>query len=359
MSALPRRALLAGMALVPAAAQNQRLTGAIIAQRGVNVGPYLKQLGASTLLDRIALCDSTGSLFPYTEHYLGARNKDLRLFKDTQEMLRTMKPDIVLVSMEAHLAPPEVQAALEANCHVVIEKPGTTNLADFQRLVRLAEERKRELMLALATRILAATRRARELMASGVLGKPWGTSMNWVGDQTRLKVREYHQSWFAKRARAGGGKLLFHGIHYLDLITFITGERITKVNAICKNVGGQPIEVEDAAVVSMNFSGGWNGTLNTGYYLDKSFDNMVRIWCSNGWMNFNPLGTLDWQVNGEKPQSFQPPTEDIYPLMFESAIRTVAGLEKPFVTPRVSLAALAAVFASYRAAETGTAQNVS
>jgi hypothetical protein len=64
-------------------------------------------------------------------------------------------------------------------------------------------------------------------------------------------------------------------------------------------------------------------------------------------------------VNGGERQSFKPPEEDVYRVMFEAAIRTVAGLEKPFVTPRESRAALAAVFASYRAAETGKAQTIS
>jgi len=356
---LPRRSLLAGMTVAAATAQPSKINAAIIAVRGVNVAPYLKELGASPFLNRIALCDTTGSLFPYTEPYLGARNKDLQLFRSIPEMLREVRPEMVLVSLEANQAPPAIQAALEANCHVVVEKPGCTNLADFERLVKLAEARKRELMLALSTRVIEAPRKAREILQSGILGKPMAASMNWIGDQTRLKAPAYHQSWFAKRDRAGGGKLLFHGLHYLDLIAFFTGDRITKVNALCRNVGGQPIEVEDAAVVSMTFHGGWTGTLNTGYYLDKSFDNMVRIWCTNGWLNFNPLSTLDWQVNGQPKQSFKPKDEDGYRVMFDAAVKAVVGLEKPFVTPRESLAALQAVFASYRAAESGMAQALS
>jgi predicted dehydrogenase len=341
-------------------AAERRINVAVIGQLGVNIAPYLKILGTSSSLDRIALCDETGGLFEYTERYVGPRAKDLRTFRNSAEMLRETRPDLVVISLEAHLAPPRIQMALEANCHVVVEKPACTNVADFDRLVSLATSRKRHLMLALATRIHAGAVKARQLLQSGALGKPWGTTMHWHADQTRLTKPAYHKSWFASRAKAGGGKLLFHGIHYLDLIRWLTGESIETVTGIYRNVGGQPMDVEDAAVVGMLFKSGWTGTLNTGYYLDRGFSNLIQIWCSNGWLRFDPLASLEWQVNGEKQvQKFSFPVQDLYGLMMESAVRTVLGQEPPFITARESREALAAVFQTYRAAETGQVQQVS
>lgn len=345
--------------LIPALAAERRINAAVIGQLGVNIAPYLKVLGTSTSLDRIALCDETGGLFQYTERYVGARAKDLKTFTDPARMLREIRPDLAVISLEAHLAPPKIRMALEANCHVVVEKPACTNVADFDRLVSLAASRKRQLMLALATRIHAGAVKARQLLQSGALGKPYGTTMHWHADQTRLTKPAYHKSWFASRAKAGGGKLLFHGIHYLDLIRWMTEDPIETVTGLHRNVGGQPMDVEDAAVVGMKFRSGWLGTLNTGYYLDRGFSNLIQIWCSNGWLRFDPLVSLEWQVNGQEVQKSSFPDQDLYGLMVESAIKTVLGQEQPFITARESRDALAAVFQTYRSAETGQAQKVS
>ena len=59
--------------------------------------------------------------------------------------------------------------------------------------LRLAIERaraaKRQLMMAMATRANPAVRQARGLIERGWMGKIYGVTMTWVGDQTRLKTR--------------------------------------------------------------------------------------------------------------------------------------------------------------------------
>ena len=47
-------------------------------------------------------------------------------------------------------------------------------------------------------------------------------------------------SWLSFEDRAGGGKLLFHGTHYLDVIQYLVGDSIREVTGFCQNVGGQP-----------------------------------------------------------------------------------------------------------------------
>jgi predicted dehydrogenase len=329
-----RRAVLAGAAA--GTARPSRIDAAVIAQRGVNVAPYLKELGASDRIRRIALRDAAGELFPLTAPYLGARERDLERFRDPAAMLLEVRPSLTVVSLEAHLAPAAVRQALEAGSHVAVEKPGCVRIEDFDRLTSLAASRGRHLMLALATRLHPGARRARELVRAGAIGAIYGASMQWVGDQTRLRNPEYHRSRFASRARAGG-KLLFQGIHYLDLLAWLTGDRIERVAARTGNVGGQPIEVEDAAAVALRFAGRWRAVLNTGYYLDRGFDNRVEIWGSRGWLRFDPMRSLEWRTADGAVQSYAPPEADLYRLMFANA-------------------AAAAVFAAYRSAETRTAQ---
>jgi predicted dehydrogenase len=189
--------------------------------------------------------------------------------------------------------------------------------------------------------------------------------MFWIGDQTRLKSAAYQRSWFASKAMAGGGKLLIHGIHYIDTIQFIAGERIQEVCGLVANVGGQPIEVEDAAVVSMRLASGMLATLNTGYYLDRGFQNLIVVWGSEGWLRFDqPAGTpLEWYSTRDGAprglQSFRYSNEpDKYALTVQAAIDAARGLREPPMTGAECLHVLRVVFAAYAAAEAGSRRKV-
>lgn len=73
--------------------------------------------------------------------------------KDHARTLADHKPGMALVKLEAVQAPPVIRAALEANCHVLAEKPSCVRVEDFEPLVRLADMKHRHLMLALANRM--------------------------------------------------------------------------------------------------------------------------------------------------------------------------------------------------------------
>lgn len=50
-----------------------------------------------------------------------------------------------------------------------------------------------------------------------------------VADQTRLGREGYGDRWESSKARAGGGQLIWLGVHWLDLAQHITGADITQV----------------------------------------------------------------------------------------------------------------------------------
>eukprot|EP01051_Picozoa_sp_SAG22_P001768 SAG22_NODE_73_length_22318_cov_47.105315_15_plen_67_part_00 len=55
-----------------------------------------------------------------------------------------------------------------------------------------------------------------------------------VADQTRLGREGYGDRWEASKARAGGGHLVWLGIHWLDLAQYMTGTSITQVGGACE-----------------------------------------------------------------------------------------------------------------------------
>jgi predicted dehydrogenase len=271
---------------------------------------------------------------------------------------------LALVTLEAVQAPPVIRAALEANCHVLAEKPSCVRAEDFEPLARLADMKHRHLMLALANRLLGTVQAARKLIRAGQIGQIYGCELHIIADQTRLKSTAYHQSWFADRARSGGGHLMWLGIHWIDLIIYLTGLKIVGTAGFTGIVGGQPLKAEDSAAMALRFENNTFGTITSGYYLDRGYHSHIKIWGSHGWVQLEPHGgePLQWYSTKDIPPQVKkydgPPDLSSYTPLVRACVRTAQDLEPPPLTGAESLHALKTVFACYRAAETGRAQRV-
>ena len=144
-------------------------------------------------------------------------------------------------------------------------------------------------MLALANRLNPEIIEARRLVQTGAIGRIFGVEIHLIADQTRLTHEEYHQGWFASKERAAGGHLIWLGIHWLDLAMHVTGADISHATGFISNVGGQPIEVEDSAVATLQFDAGFLGTMTSGYFLDRGYHSHIKIWGSSGWMHIESM----------------------------------------------------------------------
>jgi len=258
-----------------------------------------------------------------------------------------------------------IAAALDAGCHVFAEKPSCTRAQDFEKLTRQAQRKHLHLMMAFANRSHAPVREARRLIRAGRLGKVYGAEVHLVTDQTRLKDEAYRKSWFCSKARAGGGQLIWVGIHWLDLLLFVTGLRIKQVAGFAGNVGGQPIDVEDSAALSLRFDNGNFGTMTSGYYLDKGYQSHVQVWGEHGWLRLAAVEELplEWYSNkdvkeGKVTRFEYPRGERGYLPFVKAAVRASAGLEEPPISAEEGLHVLRSIFAFYEAARTGRTQTI-
>jgi len=254
---------------------------------GAHLGAYFSALAATDEAGSVVLGDPSGKATDAAARVLG--KKLGKVYRSRDELLKAERPAMAVVTLEAAKAPPVIDAALDAGCHVFAEKPACTRVKDFARLVRKADGKHRLLMLALANRTNPEIQTARQLIRKGQIGKVYGIDMHIIADQTRLTRTSYHSSWFAKKDRAGGGHLAWLGIHWLDLGLYLTGTRVRQVTGFAGNVGGQPIEVEDSAAVALKLDNGTFATLTSGYYLDRGYHSHIKIWGSLGWVHLEPM----------------------------------------------------------------------
>ena len=335
----------------------KQITVALVTNRtGAHVGAYLNALRDTKACSAVVIADPDNRWVAPARKVLGA--KLTGVYRDAKAMLAKEKPAMAMVTMEAKIAPAAIDLALEAGSHVFAEKPACLSAKEFAPLINKADGKHLHVMFALANRLNPEFIAARQLIADGAIGKIYGVDAHLVADQTRLTNAGYRAQWYAQKKRAGGGHLIWLGIHWLDLIQNLTGADITEVNGFTANVGGQPIDVEDSATATLRFNNGTLGTYTSGYYLKRGYQSGIKVWGSDGWLHLQqtldpPLHWLShkgdqagkvqsWKGN-KQPRGYTP--------FVRACIEAVANDTAPPISNADSLRAVQVVYAIYDAAE--------
>src|SRR5262245_17134887 len=104
---------------------------------GAHVDAYLTALAATDECAEVLLADPDAKWEEAARRVLG--KKLTQVVRDSKPVLADHRPQMALVSMEARLAPPVIDAALDAGCHVFAEKPACVRVEDFVPLVNKAD----------------------------------------------------------------------------------------------------------------------------------------------------------------------------------------------------------------------------
>ena len=276
--------------------------------------------------------------------------------------------------------PPIIDAALDAGAHVLTEKPASVSDTVLEPLARKAVQRDRHLMLAFAGSQQPAVRdAARIIRDEGRLGTLYGVTAHYIADQARIRDVEQLQrrtgssnTWFFQKRVGGGGHLSWLGIHFVDMLHVVTGHDVVEVSAMTNVAGGQPIDVEDSAVLTLRYDNGMLASLTSAYYLDQhdvadDKQALFKVWGENGWLQIDPHEGTPLTCYSNLPTFADQPRERIdydsdfitgYDTLMHEALRAAAGLGDPPTSTLDALQALRVVHAAYRSAASGRAEPV-
>jgi predicted dehydrogenase len=193
-----------------------------------------------------------------------------------------------------------VDDALAAGRAVFCEKPLCTDLASATALVRAVDAAGVPSQSGLVLRSAPVFRELRDLVESGALGQPLATVFR--DDQYFPIQGTYRSKWRADVAQAGGGCLLEHSIHDVDILRFCFGE-VDTLTARTTNVSGHD-GVEDVASVSLSFSSGLEAQLTSVWHdvLSRGSTRRVEVLCREGvvWLRNEYWGPLHIQTSEGK-----------------------------------------------------------
>ncbi len=180
------------------------------------------------------------------------------------ELLADDRVDVVHVCTPNYLHAEFAAAVLNAGKHVVCEKPLATSVADATDLVDLAAESGRVATVPFVYRFHPMVREARERVRNGDVGRVLSLQGSYTQDWLLSRGDD---NWRVD-AKLGGDSRAFAdiGSHLCDLIEFVLGERIARLNAITSSVFGERgtsknVTTEDLASVIFETESGVQGTI--------------------------------------------------------------------------------------------------
>ncbi|MGE3538281.1 MAG: Gfo/Idh/MocA family protein [Candidatus Tectimicrobiota bacterium] len=147
-----------------------------------------------------------------------------RVYGDLEALLRDAEVDAVYIALPNAMHHAAVLATARARKHVLCEKPFAMHVAHAQEMHAACREAGVILRIAHQIRLDAAVGRAREIVQSGRLGRLVAISLE------RASGLGARTPW--RQDVAQSGVIFDVGVHLLDLIQWVSGQRFVEVSAV-------------------------------------------------------------------------------------------------------------------------------
>jgi predicted dehydrogenase len=169
----------------------------------------------------VAFCDLSQTRMDWYNHKLSALPgfSPLPTYHASQfdQMIAETRPDTVIVTTMDSTHHLYITRAMGLDCDVITEKPMTIDLPKLCTIFEAIERTGRSLRVTFNYRYAPAYTRFRELLASGVIGRPLLVDFSWLLDTSH--GADYFRRWHREKENSGG--LLVHkATHHFDLVNW-------------------------------------------------------------------------------------------------------------------------------------------
>lgn len=183
-----------------------------------------------------------------------------RAYDNIDELLADPGIDAVYIASPVVCHKDQAIRAAKAGKHILLEKPVALTSQEGEEVKKVCEQEKVLVATGFMMRFHAYHQKMKEIVESGKLGKVVSCRA-----QLTCWYPDIPGNWRQQKSTSGGGALMDMGVHCIDLIQYITGDKAKKVAAFTgtKTFG---YDVEDSA--SLVFE-----TDNGAYcYVDANFN---------------------------------------------------------------------------------------
>ena len=279
-----------------------------------------------------------------------ARRFGTRFFASAESLLNE-KLDGVIICAENAKHRSLTELAAPHTPHILCEKPIATTLADAQAMIDVCAAHGTRLQIAFPVRFSPPVQRLKAILDEGTLGRIYSVKATNHGQMPG--------GWFVDKALAGGGAVLDHTVHVIDLLRWFWNTEVTDVYAeVGYSLLHPDLGIDDAGLISFRLATGAYGTLDTSWSRPRSYPTWgdvklevlgergiarVDAFSQNLAVYSDRTGKAQWVHWGSNAD---------LGLMRDFVDMITTGRE-PFITGYDGLKALEVALAAYRSAEQG------
>ncbi|HAI10101.1 MAG TPA: hypothetical protein DCM28_00225 [Phycisphaerales bacterium] len=296
----------------------------------------------------VALCDvTTQQVEKFIDSHLGDMNPKPAIFTDAARMYEQAKPDAVFIATPHTLHFAHACEALEAGCHVYLEKPMVTNLDQAYALAQKVEQTGKILVVGYNSPCSPEFAFLQSVIASGELGKleviSGHITQNWMNLTIGL--------WRQKPELSGGGMAYDSGAHLLNSLCWSVQSDVDTVFAMVDN-HDTPVDINSVFVIKFtngvlaSIAVAGNSNANTGPLSFMFEYGRIDI---DGW-----AGSWLRMFKNEVEIKYPPITDDMgHQSPTHNFIDAIQGKAKPRTSPRNGIIQSQLMDAIYESARTG------
>jgi predicted dehydrogenase len=249
---------------------------------GGMAGAHARRLKVNPDVQIVGLCDvDVPRVQAFLDRHLADRDPLPSMFTDAARMYGETKPDAAVISTPHTLHYEHGMQAVEAGCHVLMEKPMVTDSSQALRLVEIVEKAGKIFVIGYNTPCTPEFQYLRGLVRSRELGR-LETVTGWLSQNWK---RATVGSWRQDPALSGGGQMYDSGAHLFNSLVWTVEQPIREVFAFVDNQdapvdvnGAVAIRFADGTLASITIAGNCS---NDGAGMSLTFENgRVEI---DGW----------------------------------------------------------------------------
>lgn len=168
----------------------------------------------SEILEFVGLCDINPGRLEMAKNFMKV---NCPTFVNFEEMIKTTKPDLIMVTTTDSTHHEFIIKGLEMGCDVLTEKPLTTDEHKCQAILDAERRTKRRVIVGFNYRWSPYMTKIKELLAANTIGKITSVDFHWY-------LNNYHGASYFRRwhgQREYGGTLWVHkSTHHFDLVNW-------------------------------------------------------------------------------------------------------------------------------------------
>lgn len=224
-------------------------------------------------------------------------------FSTVEDLIAWGRFDGAIVCLANPETPGALTALANAGKHVLVEKPAAASEADFLPAMDAIAQAGVAFQSGYLWRYDHGVERLRAMVAEGRMGKLIHIEMGYTTSDVRRRGPEHY---LFDSTISGHGFMNWLACHWLDLLLYITGQKIVGVTARVGNFGVIPTTVDDGGVAILDLEGGGLASFSGGYWLPRwTGESHWVLRGSERWVHWSPAypGTGGrFEIHGPQPQ---------------------------------------------------------